>query len=142
MNPITKKAYKFEFETSNISLQELIDKYQITKEELGNTTGWKKRELPTSKPAHKCKEKQKLSLVEEKTMLEEIQDTKVLVLATVKEYFGPDGDSGMASTKEIKDMVGVLKDLESGELLKDGKGQGPTVNILIQNLAEKFKDDC
>jgi len=146
MNPITKKAYKVEFETTPITIEELLVKYEITKEELGSTDIWEKRVKPTeiiTKPRAPQKNLPDTILDDEKSMLDEIDDTKKLVLVKVKEYFGVDGDSDFASTKEFKDMVGVLKDLEAGELVKAGKDdKGPTINILVQNLTERFRDDC
>lgn len=161
MNPITKKAYKAEFETSNISLEDLLTKYNITKEELGSTTMWEKRAgvgiVPD--PTYKRKDIIKPELTskscdiapnpgqdiivldEEEDFLDIIQDTKKLALISTKQFF-EDYDTDEVTTKEFKDMVGVLKDLESGELIRQGKDSGPTVNILIQNLTEKFKDDC
>lgn len=145
MNPVTKKAYKVEFETTPITLHELLIKYNITQEELGSTDMWEKRVKPTeiiTKPRAPHKNLPDITL-DDKSMLDEIDDTKKLILVKVKEYFSEDGDSEFASTKEFKDMVGVLKDLEAGELVKEGKAdKGPTINILVQNLTERFRDDC
>jgi len=158
MNPITKKAYKAEFETSNITLEELYKKYDITKEELGSTENWEKRasvtisaadtfkqiikpEVISDQPAH-SNITPEVTLVDDKEdFLTIIQDTKELALTSTKQFF-EDYDTDEVTTKEFKDMVGVLKDLESGELIRQGKDTGPTVNILIQNLTEKFQDDC
>lgn len=154
MNPITKRAYKAEFETSNISIEDLLTKYNITKEELGSTTMWEKRAgvgiVPDSTYKRKDIIKPEIApntgqdiivLDKEEDFLDIIQDTKKLALTSTKQFF-EDYDTDEVTTKEFKDMVGVLKDLESGELIRQGKDTGPTVNILIQNLTEKFQDDC
>jgi len=155
MNPITKRAYKVEFETSNITIEELCRKYNITKEQLGSTEKWEKRatvvlanpicieKRPNTigKPAHSKGNKDIIVSGEPKTMLDTIQETKELALDSTKQFF-ENYNTDEVTTKEFKDMVGVLKDLEAGELLKEGKGQGTTVNILVQNLTERFRDDC
>jgi len=150
MNPITKKAYKAEFETSNISLEDLLTKYNITKKELGSTLRWEKRVGIVPDNTYKRKDIIKPdiapnlepgAIVLDENFLDIIQDTKKLALASTKQFF-EDYNNEEVTTKEFKDMVVVLKDLESGELIRQGKNTGPTVNILIQNLTEKFQDDC
>lgn len=150
MNPITKKAYKTEFETSNISLEDLLEKYNITKEELGSTSSWKKRVEVLPDNTYKRKDIIKPDItpspetvepVLDENFLDIIQDTKKLALASTKQFF-ENYNTDEVTTKEFKDMVVVLRDLESGELIRQGKNTGPTVNILIQNLTEKFQDDC
>lgn len=149
MNPITKKAYKAEFETSNITLEELHSKYNIDPEQLGDTSSWEKRSsavtvMAEEQPPKMPRDKQiePAHLVEDETnFLDTIQETKRLALTSTKEFF-ENYDTEEVTTKEFKDMVGVLKDLESGELIRQGKDSGPTVNILIQNLTERFQDDC
>lgn len=153
MNPITKRAYKVEFETSNITKAELIKKYNIAPEQLGNTDSWEKRagvgivreDNYVRKDITALREKPEKKLVTEpqepKDFLATIQETKELALTSTKQFF-QDYDTDEVTTKEFKDMVGVLKDLEAGELVRQGKDTGPTVNILIQNLTEKFHDDC
>lgn len=150
MNPITKKAYKTEFETSNISLEDLLEKYNITKEELGSTSSWKKRVEVLPDNTYKRKDIIKPDItpspetvepVLDENFLDIIQDIKKLALASTKQFF-ENYNTDEVTTKEFKDMVVVLRDLESGELIRQGKNTGPTVNILIQNLTEKFQDDC
>lgn len=153
MNPITKKAYKAEFETTNLTIEEIITKYNIDKESLGSTETWEKRatvqikKLDSFKPVivpdlapNTSLETNRLD--EGEDILEEIQSIKRLALSSTREFFeGFDIDE--ITTKEFKDMVGVLKDIEVGELARQGKGNsGPTINILVQSLTENFKDDC
>jgi len=166
MNPVTKKAYKIEFETTNITIDELYEKYNITAQDLGSTASWEKRASVTLSKEEAFKQKikpelspeaeansspkaapvkrttpSKLVVDGEDDMLASIQETKALVLTSTKQFF-EDYTASDVTTKEFKDMVGVLKDMEMSELTRQGKNTGPTVNILIQNLTEKFKDDC
>jgi len=128
------KAYQSEFENSDISIPELCKKYNIASTQLGDTKNWKKP-APT-------KQTQPIVIVEDKPFLEEIQEVKKLVIISTREFF-ENYDPSMVSTKEFKDMSGVLKDLEAGEFVRQGKlNNGPTVNILVQNLTKRFKDDC
>jgi len=44
MNPVLKKAYKAEYENSNITIPDLIAKYSLDEEDLGSTKNWQKHE--------------------------------------------------------------------------------------------------
>ena len=50
-------------------------------------------------------------------------------------------DVEFAEIKEFKDVVAIVDSIEKS--YKDTKDpQGTTINIAIQNLVEKFSDDC
>lgn len=78
---------------------------------------------------------------EDNSLLSEIHEVKKSILKKAKETI--DDDYGV-DTKELKDLTSIVKSLEDGELNKQGKGpqQGNTVVVAIQNLVEKFRDDC
>lgn len=145
MNPIIKKAYKAEFETSNISIPDICKKYNIIPEDLGDTSDWEKRASEPNTDIIVIDKEEDITPSEivdtDDCMLDDIREIKKLALDSTRQFF-QDYDTNEVSTKEFKDMVGVLKDIESGELVRQGVDKGPTVNILVQNMVERFKDDC
>lgn len=51
-------------------------------------------------------------------------------------------DAKFAEVKEFKDIVAVVDSIEKSYQKADTKDRGPTINILVQNLTERFRDDC
>lgn len=145
------KIYKTEYENNpDLTLDNLCNKYSIEPTQLGDTSNWKKPETkpkqeliipaqpndPASQP-----DKPNSSIViedDEETILSKIREIKLSALEGVKEFFD-DNDLTDVSTKEYRDMVAVLKDLEAGEAKNT---QGNTYNVMVQNILGKFQDDC
>jgi len=50
-------------------------------------------------------------------------------------------DAAYAETKELKQIVDIVTSIESSTF-KDEKEQGPTINVLVQNLMQGITDDC
>ena len=138
MPPILLKSYQAEYETSNISLKDIINKYGI-EEEL--TREWSKKQeviitgatidLPAAPATIDEPDTDK------ETMLRDIASFKKEIIAYAKEQMA---DSHLLEIKEAKELMAIVSSVEAS--LKDIKSTGPTINILVQQLAEKYQDDC
>jgi hypothetical protein len=120
-----KDIYKKEYETGNLTLPQIQEKYQLSE---ADTAGWKKKQ-PLVQPSK--------SLPVEKssnTLEEDILELKKEAVKYIKEQLS---ESHLLDIKEFKDLVSSIKALEDGNKTQ----QGPTVNILVQNLTERFRDD-
>ena len=128
-------SYKIEYETAPISIDELCDKYNITKEELGDYHTWTKKPiLPMTPPSAPSQ----LPIVpQEISPLDRLAEVKEQLISTCKTIVEQQG--AYTDVKELKDITKVITDLEAS--YKDTKDQGPTINVLVQNITERFKDD-
>jgi hypothetical protein len=150
LNPIRRKAIKAEFEASPLSIQELCDKYNIEQYELGDISKWNKPSATTTQPAiipvvEPVKVAPSIPLdnidKDEDDLMVDILIAKRNALNAVKGFF-EDLDLENVPVKDVKDMMSILKDIEAGELVKKKGNDAPTVNLIIQNLVQRFKDDC
>jgi len=136
-------SYQMEYEaTPDFTIEDLCIKYDVKTKDLKGHTKWTKQsEQPPviseviDKPIVKPRD-----IVPKTTeeLLADVEDFKHLAVAHAVKFMRE--DARFAEVKEFKDMVAIVDSIEKS--YKDTKEQGPTVNILIQNLAEKFKDDC
>jgi hypothetical protein len=51
-------------------------------------------------------------------------------------------DAKFSEVKEFKDIVAIVDTLEKSYQKVDPDAGKPTINIMINNLMERFKDDC
>ena len=123
-------AYKIEYETTDITLDELVDKYNL---EPSSVSSWKKKTKQEVVPATIVPT---TTVVTADTILDDILEFKKNAIAHAKEFMA--NDVRFSEVKEFKDMVAVVTTLEAS--LKEQKQ--PIVNVLVQNLTERFKDDC
>lgn len=151
MNPIRRKAIKAEFEKSNLTLEELCQKYNVELADLGDTSSWEKGKLPVQSiisgevlpPAQAPDpDTNNIAPAEEYDILDEIYKAKKEALVVVKDFF-TGLDLYDTTPKDIKDMMAVLKDMEAGELAKRGKGgaQPASVQVIVQNIMNKFSQE-
>lgn len=134
MNPLLLKSYKLEYETTDIPLDKITKKYNI---DIMDTKDWKKKKK--TEPQTIVEKPKPLAEKPPNDMEEEIIAAKKKAISQVKAYFDNIDLSDEIEVKEFKDMVGVLTNL--GDSIKK-KDDGPTVNVLIQNLMASLKDDC
>lgn len=136
-------AYKIEYETTDITLDDLAFKYSI---HLGDTSGWVKEPhliqpvvtpativMPTTPRLPEI-----TPLDDREQLLADILAFKKGAIEHAKKFMAK--DVAFCEVKEFKDMVSVVTNLEQS--LIEQKQTGPVVNILVQNLVERFKDDC
>lgn len=157
------EAYKAEYETTPITLTDLMAKYELTKEDLPGHETWTsfitKQAMPTKKPRLTKKQakvdKVLATIVEEpiprqdlitspeeptETQLDKIAQFKELALDHCINFMNK--DAKFSEVKEFKDIVAIVDTLEKSYQKVDPDAGKPTINILINNLMERFNDDC
>lgn len=163
-------TYKIEYETTSITLDSLIEKYDINLDDIPDISDWRKQTeaepeveiLATPQPRAKRKKAQpKVDIVtppvkaspldaiveiapeeiahENQDVLDQIDEFKRLTLAKATKFVRDEAD--YADIKDLKDVVSIVDTIEKSY---KGVKQGPAVNILVQNLVERFRDgdDC
>lgn len=158
-------AYKAEYEQNlTITLDELLAKYQLAKEDLPGCETWTKpnssiQTIEKAKPKKKVKvidkvlasiDTQTITPAIDKTILPETQATeaqlkkiesfKELALDHCLNFMVK--DSKFSEVKEFKDIVAIVDSLEKSYQKADPDAGKPTINIMINNLLERFSDDC
>ena len=164
-------TYKIEYETTSITLDSLIEKYDINLDDIPDISDWRKQTeaepeveiLAAPQPRAKRK---KVTIVtppivtppakpspldaiveiapeeiahENQDVLDQIDEFKRLTLAKATKFVRDEAD--YADIKDLKDVVSIVDTIEKSY---KGVKQGPAVNILVQNLVERFRDgdDC
>ena len=172
-------TYKIEYETTSITLDSLIEKYDINLDDIPDISDWRKQTeaepeveiLATPQPRAKRKKVQpKVDIAtplatptiatppaktspldaiveiapeeiahENQDVLDQIDEFKRLTLAKATKFVRDEAD--YADIKDLKDVVSIVDTIEKSY---KGVKQGPAVNILVQNLVERFRDgdDC
>jgi hypothetical protein len=74
------------------------------------------------------------------SQLEKIENFKKLALDHCIHFM--EKDAKFAEVKEFKDIVAIVDTLEKSYQKTDPEAGKPTINIMINNLMERFKDDC
>ena len=140
-------TYQIEYETTDISIESLCTKYDVQTKQLKGYTKWAKRqEDPVAEPLQAdiidTPEIQVIAIPKDtKELLENVEEFKKLAVAHAVKFMKNDAE--FAEVKEFKDMVAIVDSIEKS--YKDVKSNEPTINVLIQNLTQKFKDtpdDC
>lgn len=72
-------------------------------------------------------------------LLSDISEFKELAVSHALDFIK--NNAKYAETKEIKDVVAIVDSIEKS-FTQSKQPQGPTVHIAIQNLVERFRDDC
>lgn len=78
---------------------------------------------------------------EAKAVINDIEEFKGLAVKEALRFMK--SDAKHAEVREFKDMVNIVNQIDAS--YKDQKDTGPTVNVMIQNLVQKFQgidDDC
>ena len=148
------QSLKMEYENSDISLADLCLKHGVFADELTGADSWEKSEeyqpkpddtplipeiLPPTQPTSTEPQPTAEETPEDIALvLENIQVFKKSVVEYALDFIQ---SAHMAEVKEVKDVVAMVDSIEKS--YKDLKPQqGPTINIAIQNLVSRFKDDC
>ena len=145
-------SYQIEYETTSISLEDLKEKYNLTDKDLKGSSTWVKSindnnpntdtivpntndktivpNTNTIVPTNNSNVEFDNSKFER-----DIQSFKEQALKYCKDFMAL--EAAHASTKEVKDIVAIIASIEPKQ-----QAQSTTqVNVLVQNLAERFKDD-
>lgn len=156
------EAYKAEFDLKvnsgtepHLAIAQIKEAYSLTNEDLPGHEAWivkptkGKRtkkideilEATVVKPTIPQVAKPSLPVTKaEETQLEKIEKFKELALDHCIHFM--EKDAKFAEVKEFKDIVAIVDTLEKSYQKADPNSGKPTINIMINNLMERFKDDC
>ena len=132
--------YQIEYETTDITIDALCAKYDITTSALKGHQGWTKRTIETTThlPSVPTSEHKLVSSKpSNKQIIDNIQEFKELAMEHALKFMRNDAE--FAEVKEFKDMVSIVGTIEAS--YKDDKPEN-TINIAIQNIVKDFTDDC
>lgn len=139
MTKSLKAFYREEYESTSLSIEQLCEKYSIQMEELGDISDWIK--VDVAPPAVLSVETPVISApIEKLPEQDELLKSDILDFKkrTVKECLARLRMAQALETKELKDLVTVV-DIVDKSLRSTKEGQN--VNVLIQNIINKYGDD-
>lgn len=147
---------KLEYE-AGAEIDTILDKYKITKEQLGEPEWLSKprvtilpalnktpapRTEPTLAPAV-------VTIAQPADLNEAEQDESVTrILEKISSFkekavdYALDMMSMVGDTKELKDLISSVTAIEATYKDLRPKDNTPVINIAIQNLVDRFRDDC
>mgnify|MGYP000903049796 FL=1 len=140
---------KLEYE-AGAEIEAVLDKYKVTKEQIGEPE-WLTRPRVEVLPAI---DKQPLApavvTIAQPTIQEQPeQDESVIrVLEKISSFkekavdYALDMMSMVGDTKELKDLISSVTAIEATYKDLRPKDNTPVINIAIQNLVDRFRDDC
>ena len=148
-------TYQAEYETTpDMTIDDICTKYDVRTKQLKGYTKWRKRAENSDEPTEAEAEDFDVSIVpsvpkkpnhdlaipkDREELLTDIDNFKSLAIAHAVKFMKDDAE--FAEVKEFKDMVAIVDSIEKS--YRDVKDpSGTTINIAIQNLVERFSDDC
>ena len=156
-------SYQIEYQNTNITLEDLQEKYSLCSTSMKVANTWVKPhdhniDEPHDHNIDEPEAEHQIVVVTKQTpplavalavalavdntspeeMMKDIKTFKRSLLDNCIEFINT--NSKYAEVKEIKDVAKIVMDLEDS--FKDKTPKGATVNVLINNITEKFKDDC
>ena len=143
---------KLEYE-AGAEISTILDKYKITKEQLGEPE-WLTRPRATILPAPASRTEPTLApavvTIAQPADINEVEQdesvTRILEkISSFKEKavdYALDMMSMVGDTKELKDLISSVTAIEATYKDLRPKDNTPVINIAIQNLVDRFRDDC
>lgn len=144
---------KLEYE-AGAEISTILDKYKITKEQLGEPE-WLSKPRVTILPAPASIEHNKplapavVTIAQPADLNEAEQDESVTrILEKISSFkekavdYALDMMSMVGDTKELKDLISSVTAIEATYKDLRPKDNTPVINIAIQNLVDRFRDDC
>lgn len=119
-----------EYETSDITINQLCIKYNCTHNELVNSHNWSKRN-----PAHLPTVIDSEDTSQYKLTSEQLITSQINLVLNKLNTLVPKAES----IKELKEITTILK--AYGDLLQP-KEPKSEINVVIQNMLNSSKDDC
>ena len=144
---------KLEYE-AGAEISTILDKYKITKEQLGEPEWLSKPRvtiLPASIEPNKPLTPAVVTIAQpaSQDLNEAEQDESVTrVLEKISSFkekavdYALDMMSMVGDTKELKDLISSVTAIEATYKDLRPKDNTPVINIAIQNLVDRFRDDC
>lgn len=140
---------KLEYE-AGAEISTILDKYKITKEQLGEPE-WLSKPRVTILPAQQplapavvtiaAPASQDLNEVEQDESVTRILE-KISSFKEKAVDYALDMMSMVGDTKELKDLISSVTAIEATYKDLRPKDNTPVINIAIQNLVDRFRDDC
>lgn len=140
---------KLEYE-AGAEIDTILDKYKITKEQLGEPE-WLSKPRVTILPAQQPLAPAVVTIAQPASQdLNEVEQdesvTRILEkISSFKEKavdYALDMMSMVGDTKELKDLISSVTAIEATYKDLRPKDNTPVINIAIQNLVDRFRDDC
>ena len=140
---------KLEYE-AGAEISTILDKYKITKEQLGEPE-WLSKPRVTILPAQQPLAPAVVTIAApaSQDLNEAEQDESVTrILEKISSFkekavdYALDMMSMVGDTKELKDLISSVTAIEATYKDLRPKDNTPVINIAIQNLVDRFRDDC
>ena len=138
---------KLEYE-AGAEISTILDKYKITKEQLGEPE-WLSKPRVTILPAQQPLAPAVVTIAQPADLNEAEQDESVTrILEKISSFkekavdYALDMMSMVGDTKELKDLISSVTAIEATYKDLRPKDNTPVINIAIQNLVDRFRDDC
>ena len=140
---------KLEYE-AGAEIDTILDKYKITKEQLGEPE-WLSKPRVTILPAQQPLAPAVVTIASptSQDLNEAEQDESVTrILEKISSFkekavdYALDMMSMVGDTKELKDLISSVTAIEATYKDLRPKDNTPVINIAIQNLVDRFRDDC
>lgn len=144
---------KLEYE-AGAEIDTILDKYKITKEQLGEPEWLSKPRVmilpaPASIEPNKQLAPAVVTIAQPADLNEAEQDESVTrILEKISSFkekavdYALDMMSMVGDTKELKDLISSVTAIEATYKDLRPKDNTPVINIAIQNLVDRFRDDC
>nr|DAS05590.1 MAG TPA: hypothetical protein [Caudoviricetes sp.] len=148
---------KLEYE-AGAEISTILDKYKITKEQLGEPEWLSKprvtilpalNKTPASIEPNKPLAPAVVTIAQPADLNEVEQDESVTrILEKISSFkekavdYALDMMSMVGDTKELKDLISSVTAIEATYKDLRPKDNTPVINIAIQNLVDRFRDDC
>lgn len=136
MNSTLKQYYQAEWESDpSLTLQALADRYAFNIEDLGDTSDWKKSKevVKVSVEPNIMPSKQ---VATGNQLVDQIAEFKT---RAIRECVNRLQYADSIDTKELKELVTTVDVIDKS--LK-ATSEGQNINVLIQNIVNKYGDDC
>lgn len=138
---------KLEYEAGS-EIETVLDKYKVTKEQIGEPE-WLTKPRVTVLPAPQQPLAPAVVTIAQPAQQEPEQDESVVrVLEKISLFkekavdYALDMMSMVGDTKELKDLISSVTAIEATYKDLRPKDNTPVINIAIQNLVDRFRDDC
>jgi hypothetical protein len=137
---------KLEYEAGS-EIEVVLDKYKVTKEQIGEPE-WLTRPRVTVLPAPQQPLAPAVVTIAPASQEPEQDESVVRVLEKISSFkekavdYALDMMSMVGDTKELKDLISSVTAIEATYKDLRPKDNTPVINIAIQNLVDRFRDDC
>nr|DAN68595.1 MAG TPA: hypothetical protein [Caudoviricetes sp.] len=137
---------KLEYEAGS-EIETVLDKYKVTKEQIGEPE-WLSKPRVTVLPAPQQPLAPAVVTITQQPEAEEQDESVTRVLEKISSFkekavdYALDMMSMVGDTKELKDLISSITAIEATYKDLRPKDNTPVINIAIQNLVDRFRDDC